>query len=131
MKDILKMLPVFCIVVLIAGCGAIEGYKYMCTGKEGVPPPRTIQAAQAQFNDGNLLIGQSSEANLKTLLGSPAEIKKVGGKKVYFYMKNVSTQGVSAEAGTTYIASYTFNKTGKLLDKDYAARPMGNPLTGH
>ncbi len=102
----------------------------MLTGKQGEPPPRTIEAAQAQFNDGNLVIGQSTEADLKALLGSPAEIKKVDGNKVHVYMKNVSTQGVSVDVGTTYIASYTFNKNGKLADKEYAARPMGNPLTG-
>ena len=107
----------------------MEGYKYMLTGKEGEPPPRTIEAAQAQFNDGKLVIGKSSEANFKTLLGSPSEIKKVDGKKVYVYLKNVATKGVGVYVGTTYVAAYTFNKAGMLLDKDYSARPMGNPLT--
>ena len=131
MNGIVKISLVVGFVVLIAGCApVIESYKYILTGKQAEPPPRTIEAAQAQFNDGNLVIGQSAEANLKALLGSPAEIKKVDGKKVHVYMKNVSTQGVSVDVGTTYIASYTFNKSGKLVDKDYAARPMGNPLTG-
>jgi hypothetical protein len=131
MKRIVKETLVVGIVVFLTGCAPVtDSYKYMLTGKEGEPPPRTIEAAQAQFNDGKLVVGQSSEANLKTLLGSPAEIKKMNGKRVHVYMKNVSTQGVSVDVGTTYIASYTFNKAGKLVDKDYVARPMGNPLTG-
>ncbi|MCI0561181.1 MAG: hypothetical protein MN733_22065 [Nitrososphaera sp.] len=94
-------------------------------------PPITIEAAQAQFNDASLVVGQSTEADLKSLLGSPAEIKKEDGNKVHIYIKNVHTQGVSfTDVGTTYVALYSFDKNGTLVDKQYAARPMGNPLTG-
>lgn len=117
-------------IVIAGGCAAVDGYKYALTGKQAEPPPRTIEAAQAQFNDSGLVIAKSTEADIKTLLGSPSEIKKEGTNKIYIYMKNVSTKGVSVDVGTIYVASYTFNSSGKLSDKEYVARPMSNPLTG-
>ncbi len=113
---------------MTSGCGAVEGYKYMLTGKEGTPPPRTIEAAKSHFNDSSLLIGKATESDLQSLLGSPAEINSDQGQKVYVYLVNESTQGVSVDVGTTYIAKYTFDKKGKLADKQYLARPMNNQL---
>lgn len=120
------------IVVALAGCApTIDSFRYMATGKGAEPPTRTIAAAKAQFNDASLVVGQSTEGNLKELMGSPSEIRKGGDNAVHVYVKNVSTQGVSVDVGTAYIAMYSFGKNGKLSGKEYAARPMGNPLTGH
>jgi hypothetical protein len=47
---------------------------------------------------------------------------------VYIYAVNETTKGVSVDVGTTYIAKYTFDGKGKLVDKQYLARPMNNPL---
>jgi hypothetical protein len=115
---------------MIAGCSSpvIESYKYMITGKEGAPPPRTIDAAKSNFNDSSLVIGNATESNLQALLGSPAEINKDQGQKVYIYTVNEATKGVSVDVGTTYIAKYTFDGKGHLADKQYLARPMSNPL---
>jgi hypothetical protein len=121
-----------CILLVLAGCApTIDSFRYMATGKGAEPPVRTIEAAQAQFNDASLVIGQSTESNLKALLGSPSEIRKAGDNSVHVYLKSVSTQGVSVDVGTTYVAMYSFGKNGKLNGKEYVARPMGNPLTGH
>lgn len=115
----------------MTACGpTIDSFKYMVTGKGAEAPARTIDAAKEQFKDETLVIGQSTESDLKAVLGSPAEIRKESGNSVYVYTKNVSTKGVSTDVGTTYAAMYTIGKNGKLLDKQYTAGAMGNPLTG-
>jgi hypothetical protein len=113
------------------GCGPMfDSLKYMTTGKGAEVPARTIDAAKEQFKDESMVVGQSTENDLKSLLGSPSEIRKEDGNNIYVYTKNVSTKGVSADVGTTYHASYSFGKNGKLKDKQYKASAMGNPLTG-
>lgn len=120
-----------CILLSLIGCGpTISSFKYMITGKGAEPPARTIDAAKEQFKDEGLVVGQSTEKDLKSLLGSPSDIRKEGGDSIYVYTKNVTTKGVSVEVGTTYVASYTFGKNGKLKDRQYKANAMGNPLTG-
>lgn len=61
-------------------------------------------------------------------MGSPAEIQKNKGKKVYVYLKSIETSGVSVDVGTNYIAKYTVSSNGRLASKDYKAIPMNNPL---
>jgi hypothetical protein len=115
-------------LIAITGCGAIEGHKYLFTGKEGTPPPRTITAAKAKFNDDNLIIGKTTEADIKRIFGSPSSLKNKNGMKVYSYVKSVGTKGISSDPGTIYLAEYTFAKNGKLSQSNYSARPMRNPL---
>lgn len=117
-------------ILLIAGCSKEMGdsFKYMFTGETGTPPPRTIDAAKAQFNDSKLVVGHSSVSDVERLLGSPMEIKKTGNNRIYVYLKSVETSGVSTDVGTNYIASYTINSKGKLASKNYKAYPMSNPL---
>jgi len=129
-KNIIVYLILTSGMLLIAGCFGEVGssFKYMVTGEEGTPPPRTIDAAKAQFNDAELMIGRSTESDIKRILGSPMEIKKTRGSRVYVYLKSITTVGVSTDVGTNYIASYTINSRGRLSSKDYKARPMANPL---
>lgn len=130
MSYLTRRTALFTLLIAIAGCTpTIDSFRYMVTGKGAEPPARTVEAAQAQFNDAVLIVGQSNEANVKALLGSPFEIRKTGDTYQYVYLKAVSTQGVSVDVGTNYIATYSFGKTGKLMGKEYTARPMNNPLT--
>lgn len=115
-------------LIALTGCGAIEGHKYLFTGQEGTPPPRTITAAKEKFNDEKLVIGKTTEADIKRLFGSPSSLKNRNGTKVYSYVKSVSTKGISTDPGTVYLAEYTFAKNGKLSQSNYSARPMSNPL---
>ncbi len=131
MRHLLRPIALHCILLSMIGCGPMfDSLKYMTTGKGGEAPARTIDAAREQFKDESMVVGQSTENDLKSLLGSPSEIRKVDGNNIYVYTKNVSTVGVSADVGTTYLASYYFGKDGKLKDKQYKASAMGNPLTG-
>jgi len=131
MKKNLEILVLMGSFLLLTACGpTISSFKYMITGKGDEAPARTIDAAKEQFKDESLVVGQSTESDLKAALGSPAEIRKENGNSVYVYMKNISTKGVSVDVGTTYTAMYTIGKNGKLLEKQYAASAMGNPLTG-
>lgn len=129
MSYLIKQAALSVILLSTFACGPmIDSLKYMATGKEGEVPPRTMDAAKAQFKDDGLMVGNSTETDLKALLGSPSEIRKVDGNIVHIYLKNVSTKGVSVDVGTTYTAMYTFTKDGKLKDKTYAAAAMGNAL---
>lgn len=131
MNIILYLIFTSCILLTIVGCGTEMGksYEYLFTGKQGTPPPRTIDATKVQFkNDKALIIGKSTELDIKNVMGSPAEIQKNRGKKVYVYLKSVETSGVSVDVGTNYIAKYTVSSNGRLASKDYKAIPMNNPL---
>ena len=116
------------VLALVTSCGAIEGHKYLFTGEEGTAPPRTIEAAKANFKDSTLKIGSASESNLKTALGSASKIETNQGEKTYIYLVERLTQGISTDVGTKYTARYTFDKQGLLLFIDYSAEPMSNPL---
>lgn len=130
MMHLIKQIAISAILFSTFACGPmIDSLKYMATGKEGEVPPRTMEAAKAQFKDDDLKVGSSTENDLKALLGSPAEVRKVDGNIAHIYLKNVSTKGVSVDVGTIYTAIYTFAKDGKLKDKTYTAAAMGNALT--
>ena len=123
-----KLILVLFTLGAITGCGAIEGHKYLFTGEEGTPPPRTTAAAKSIFNDEKLVIGETTEADIKRLFGSPSSLKNRNGMKVYSYVKSISTKGISSDPGTVYLAEYSFAKNGKLSQSDYSAQPMRNPL---
>jgi len=123
-----RLMIVFFTLVAITGCGAVEGHKFLFTGTEGTAPPRTINAAKAQFNDNNLVIGKTTESDIKRLFGSPSSLKNKQGMKVYSYVKTVKTKGISSDPGTVYLAEYTISKNGKLNRSNYSAKPMNNPL---
>ncbi|NDY73502.1 hypothetical protein DO021_17655 [Desulfobacter hydrogenophilus] len=131
MNIILYLIFTSCILLTIAGCGTEMGksFEYVFTGKTGTPPPRTIDATKAQFkNDKALIIGKSTALDIQNVMGSPTEIQKKSGKKIYVYLKSVETSGVSVDVGTNYIAKYTVSSNGRLASKDYKASPMNNPL---
>lgn len=123
-----RLILVLFTLAAITGCGAIEGHKHLFTGTEGTAPPRTIAAAKTKFNDEKIIIGKTTEADIKKLFGSPSSLKNRNGMKVYSYVKSVNTKGISSDPGTVYLAEYTFAKNGTLSQSDYSARPMRNPL---
>lgn len=128
---ILIVFPLVIGIVGISGCApTVAAFKYGITGQQAPPPPRTIEAAKAQFPDSHLIDGKTTERQLTRLLGSPAQIKKHNGKRTYVYLKSVATQGVSTDTGTIYVGEFTFNRHDRLDEKNYSARPMANPLTG-
>ena len=93
--------------------------------------PRTIDAAQSQFDSGSFKVGQTTKEAVRQKLGSPSEIKKRdNGQEVWIYRKNVevSLLAVTTDVGTMYIAEYTFSSTGILSNTNYLATPMSNPL---
>lgn len=130
MHTFTRVFSVAGLAMALGGCLLVEEYKYAFTGKEAAPPPRTIEAAQQQFNDASLATGKATAADLQKVLGSPAEIRNENGGKVYVYYKSVATRGVSSDIGTAYIARYTFGRDGKLADKEYVAKPMGGTGLG-
>jgi hypothetical protein len=92
-------------------------------------PPRTIDAARAEYPADSLRIGEATKSQIQAVQGSPAEIRKLpNGEEVYIYITNKQTLGISVDVGTTYIAEFTFDAAGKLKDKNYRAVLMGNPL---
>ena len=94
-----------------------------------VIPPRTIDAAQQQFNDQGFVAGKTTVANMQSTLGSPAEIKKeANGDKTYVYINNQYSTGVTVDVGTAYVGEYTFDSNGLFKEKNFLARPMSNPL---
>lgn len=94
-----------------------------------VIPPRTIDAAQQQFNDQGFVIGKTTVADMQSTLGSPSEIKKESnGERTYIYIKNSYSTGVTVDVGTSYIGEYTFDSNGLFKEKNLRARPMSNPL---
>ena len=94
-----------------------------------VIPPRTIDSAQQQFNDQGFVVGNTTVADMQSILGSPAEIKKeANGDKTYVYIKNQYSKGVTVDVGTAYVGEYTFNANGLFKEKNFLARPMSNPL---
>lgn len=123
-----KIILVFVTLFAISGCGAIEGHKYLFSGIEGTAPPRTIAAAKSNYSDDKLIIGHTTEADIKRLFGSPSSLIKRDGKKVYSYVKSVNTKGISSDPGTVYMAEYTFAKNGTLSQSNYSTKPMSNPL---
>ena len=94
-----------------------------------VIPPRTIESTQQEFNDQGFVPGKTTVADMKAVLGSPAEIKKdANGDKTYVYIKNRYSSGVTVDVGTAYVARYTFDSNGLFKEKNLLARPMSNPL---
>lgn len=128
MKLFIQLFLQIALVISVSGCGAIEGHKYLFTGQEGTPPPRTIEAAKSNFDDKNLVIGKSTKSQMESLLGSPSDVGKKQGARTYTYIKTIETKGISVDPGTIYIAKYTFGKNGKLSQINYSANPMRNPL---
>ncbi|CAH9015161.1 hypothetical protein [Candidatus Nitrosacidococcus sp. I8] len=111
---------------LLAGCPQIDSYKHMAFGMDDELPPRTEEAARAQFKDSNLIYNKTTEADVRKLLGTPDKIEEEGKYTVYQYTKDVPVEGHwSNDQGTTYVVTYEFDKEGKLVDKEYAIRPMG------
>ena len=94
-----------------------------------VIPPRTIDAAQQQFNDQGFVAGKTTVADMQSALGSPSEIRKESnGERTHIYIKNVYSTGVTVDVGTSYIGEYTFDSNGLFKEKNLLARPMSNPL---
>ncbi|CAB1274403.1 hypothetical protein [Candidatus Nitrosacidococcus tergens] len=113
-------------VSLLAGCPQIDSYKYMAFGMEDELPPRTEEAARAQFKDSNLIYHETTESDVRKLLGTPDKIEEEEEHTVYQYTKDVPVEGHwSNDQGTTYVVKYEFDTEGKLVDKEYATRPMG------
>jgi hypothetical protein len=73
---------------------------------------------------GQVGAGQICRMQIGTAQDGTRQVGAGKGREV-----QIGTGQVGSNAGTTYIASYTFNKTGKLLDKDYAARPLSGPFS--
>jgi len=110
------MLGLTSICALVVSCAAVI-------------PPRTIEHAQQQFNDQGFVPGKTTVADMQSILGSPAEIKKeANGDKTYVYIKNQYSKGVTVDVGTAYVGEYTFDSNGLFKEKNFLARPMSNPL---
>ena len=93
--------------------------------------PRTVDEAKRQFDQGLFIIGKTTQTEVQKKLGSPNEIKKKeDGHALYIYVKSVEVNimAITSDIGTNYTAEYLFDSKGVLLDSNYRAMPMANPM---
>lgn len=124
-----KFLPSTITPSPLAAISALRNSQQQYDPQPAVIPPRTIESAQQQYNDQSFVPGKTTVAEMQTVLGSPAEIKKeTNGDKTYVYIKNIYSTGVTVDVGTSYVGEYTFDSNGLFKEKNLLARPMSNPL---
>ena len=93
--------------------------------------PRTVDEAKRQFDQGQFMVGKTTQTEVQNKLGSPNEIKKKeDGRALYIYVKSVEVNimAITSDIGTNYTAEYLFDSKGVLLDSNYRAMPMANPM---